>query len=164
MTPSPSYLAEVIKIIARTVSLANLPPLTVEELTVRSRDWADALFVSIPESRLWDAFNRALADHETTYPVSFFELKAAWINIEREERIAEYKRREAVMDDLDRKNRLATPVCPICRGTGFKEAAPRESYIGRTYSGVERSYNCCDYWEKRRTQTEANRSQKVERD
>jgi hypothetical protein len=141
------------KIVARTVSLASLPPLTVEELTVRSRDWADALFFSVPEERLRDAFDGAIKAHATTYPISFFEIKSAWVEIEREERIADYKRREAEMDDLDRKRRLAEfKVCPICHGTGFRDAGSRE-FAGRDYKGVERSYDCCDYWDRRRQKT-----------
>jgi hypothetical protein len=151
-------------LIRRNVTLAGKPMPVEEDLFNQSEVWAEELFEVVPEAWLDASFARAFKDHTSEFPITAFEVKNAYAEVEREARIAAYKQREAVMDDLDRKNRLATPVCPICRGTGFKEAAPRESYTGRSYSGVERSYNCCDYWEKRRTQTEANRSQKVERD
>jgi hypothetical protein len=151
------------KILARTVSLANLPALTVEELTVRSRDWAEALFPSVREERLRDAFTRAIADHKTTFAISFYEIKTAWDAIAMDEKMAEYKRREVELDDLDRKRRLAEiRVCQVCHGSGFKDAGTRE-FAGRDYPQVTRSYGCCDYWERRRQNNERGRMDKIDK-
>jgi hypothetical protein len=81
-----------IRIIRKSISLANAPSLTEGEYGIRARDWAEQLFEVVPEDRLFEAFGRAVKDHNSSFPVNFYDLKAAWHRIETEE-AAERQRR-----------------------------------------------------------------------
>lgn len=58
---------------------------TFEEEMTRAKVWSDLLFEIVPENRLNDAFRRAFRDHDSSFPVNAYEIKAAWEAIEREE-------------------------------------------------------------------------------
>jgi hypothetical protein len=152
------------ELIRRNVSLAGKPMPVEEDLFNQSEVWADELFSIVPESWLDASFARAFKDHTSEFPITAFEVKNAYTEAERDARIADYKQREAVLDDLERRRRLAEfTICQICFGTGFMSGGFTE-YAGRQYHGVVKSFNCCDYWERARTKREAHRTTKIERD
>jgi hypothetical protein len=65
-----------------------MPALTETEQGERAKTWTELLFGIIPHDRLTDAYQRAFRDHQGLFPINAPELKAAWENIDREERNA----------------------------------------------------------------------------
>ena len=47
----------------------------------RAKVWTELLFEIIPTLRLRDAFERAFSEHESTFPVNAYDIKAAWERI-----------------------------------------------------------------------------------
>lgn len=66
---------------------------TLEEIAARTKTWARALFGVIPEFRLQDAFDAAFQVHDSTFPVSAYEIKLEWQKIEIRERAETQARR-----------------------------------------------------------------------
>lgn len=83
---NPAYLANCIELVNKTIRLANQPPLATDDAIERAKDWMDALEPIVPLDRLPAVYARAVADHETTFPVNFFDLKVAWDKISAEEK------------------------------------------------------------------------------
>ena len=54
----------------------------------RAKVWTELLFEIIPTLRLRDAFERAFSEHESTFPVNAYDIKAAWERIKADERAA----------------------------------------------------------------------------
>ncbi len=79
------YLARTIKVIQKSINLSNSPALTEKEISIRAEDWLDALHALVPSDRLMDAFDRAVQDHQSSFPVNAYEVKNAWSAIELEE-------------------------------------------------------------------------------
>lgn len=70
-----------VKIVSKAISLANAPSLTDAELLIRAKDWAEELALLVPENRLLETFRRAVADHQSTFPINFYDLKTAYDKI-----------------------------------------------------------------------------------
>lgn len=87
-----------LRVIRKSISLANAPSLTETEYGLRAGDWCELLCEIIPEPRLMDAFMRAARDHASAFPVNAYEVKNAWANIEAEEQAA--KKNNLPADDL----------------------------------------------------------------
>lgn len=93
------YISTMLIIIRKSISLANAPSLTESEHGQRSKDWAEFLFDIVPENRLMETFARAVADHTSTFPVNFYDMKSAWQQIAAEELAA-----KAAAIERDRQN------------------------------------------------------------
>lgn len=133
------------RIVRRTLELANLPPLSDEMLEERAKVWAETLFEVVPEKRLGDAFKKAVADHNTTFAVSAYDMKIAFQKISTDENAAYLRAREKDLADLDRMNLTANyPECENCLNTGWKWIKQSEP-SGRIHLGVIRC-ETCNYW------------------
>lgn len=76
------------------------PPLEPEDFILRISAWTDVLFGTVPRERLKDAYDRAKADHRSTFPINAYEVKIAWLNIaEEEEKAAKKFLAQAKKDD-----------------------------------------------------------------
>lgn len=107
-SPDKIYLSIVTEIIIKTISLANMPELVEKELGGRARDWYDAFYGVIPEDKLFPAFQDAFAAHDNAFPVSAYEVKAAYERMVRTEEMAS-KVRHYGDGRYD---------CPFCFGAG----------------------------------------------
>jgi hypothetical protein len=90
-TKSPEetlFQAQIIRILNKITDAWNMPALTETEQGERAKTWTELLFGIIPHDRLTDAYQRAFRDHQGLFPINAPELKAAWENIDREERNA----------------------------------------------------------------------------
>lgn len=104
-------------IIEKIQNLANLPPQTDGDLLIKASNWAQALFKIIPESKLQMVYLRAVADHESDYPISALSLKAAWKKIRDEEK----HRRDVSRLSADRGAFYGHAIsCYRCRDTGVE--------------------------------------------
>lgn len=72
------YIATVTRLVLKTVNLANAPALTEQELGLRVRDWADFLWDHVPQDRLIECLDRAADQHDSGFPISAYEIRAAW--------------------------------------------------------------------------------------
>ncbi len=77
-----TYLANVMLLVKKTVSLSNQPPLVESDLAERAKDWMEAIEQVIPLDRLPEAFRTALKNHASTFPINAFEILAAYKEIE----------------------------------------------------------------------------------
>lgn len=115
----------------------------------RAAIWSDALFGIVPEDMLGHAFQLAVRDHTSAFPVSAYEVKESYLRIK-----AELDRREkADMTKRLQAAEAASPdfhVCPHCCNSGFREVHPMDAW-GMSYTGVVRCVTC-DYWDRRRNQ------------
>lgn len=121
--PSDSYLASMAQIVSKSVSLANAPSLTREELLIRSRDWAEELFQVVPENQLSQSLKRAFADHETAFPLSAYELKTGYKRLmaANAERAAEEAQQSRQISRADAYSKEAgEPNCIRCRDTNVE--------------------------------------------
>lgn len=59
---------------------------TIEEQMQRANVWTDLLVDIVPENRLQDAFTRAFRTHTSPFPINAYDLKAAWEEIDKEEK------------------------------------------------------------------------------
>jgi hypothetical protein len=131
------------------VDLANQPPLSDEVIKDRGLAWSDALFPTVPEKELERALDRAIAKHQTTFPISAHEILIAWNEIWAEIISA---RERAEYEERSRAERVSPDIkiCLQCCGSGFRPVQP-ESAWGKQYPGVVYCYDC-DYWQRRRDQ------------
>lgn len=106
--PDKIYFSIVAEIIAKSVSLANMPSLTEIEIGNRARDWYDLFYGVIPEDKLFPAFQDAFAAHDNAFPVSAYEVKAAYEQMKRIEAMS-----SKVVKFADGRY-----DCPFCFGTG----------------------------------------------
>jgi len=133
------------RIIRRTLDLANQPPLSDEVLESRAESWAETLFNAVPEERLAEAFKRAIADHDSTFPMSAYELKTAYEKIAEAERTAYSRARQKDLEDLERQNLTANyRECRDCFSTGWKYVK-RSDPSGLIHNGVIKC-TICNYW------------------
>jgi hypothetical protein len=86
-----------LRVIRRSISLANAPSLTEAEYGIRAKDWCELLEAVIPEERLMDSFMRAARDHASAFPVNAYEIQDAWKNIQAEEQA---RRETEAVDDV----------------------------------------------------------------
>lgn len=143
--PDEAYLAVTMRMVRLTLELANQPPLSAEALDERAAAWAEALFLTVPENRMRDAYDRAVRDHSSTFPINAFEIKIAWDNIAAEDRTAKAAAYDSmdpidkcshkkyhdnangeivVADPYDHSKDLVVP-CPYCRFEANKAALDR---------------------------------------
>jgi hypothetical protein len=130
--PSESYLAAMVQIISKSISLANAPSLTREELIIRARDWAEILFQVVPENQLVQSLKRAFDDHDSSFPLTAYELKTAYRQMH-----AENGRRAAVEAEEARQVERANPAeyggvkCLRCRDTNVESIyKPDGTFLG----------------------------------
>lgn len=128
-------------IVHDSYKLAAQNPTPNEEAEV-SKIWAQYLWSSVPADDLVTSFERAFADHASTFPVTTQEIKVAYSKIAKERKQAEYAERAASGDSL------REPECPVCFSSGF-ERVRRCSPEGRWYEAVNKITTCCNYWTKR---------------
>jgi hypothetical protein len=96
-------VAEMIRLIN---SWANKPPMTDEQLLSDTLDWQQGLEGIVPEHRLPDCLTRANRSHKSNFPISLFEIKTAWFEIDAEEK--------AIREESEAKHRAENRVanCP----------------------------------------------------
>jgi hypothetical protein len=129
------------------VDLANQPPLSDEVIKDRALAWCDALFPNVEERRLTEAFDRAIAKHETTFPISVHEILVAAKALQAEE----FAKREAEDFESRRKSEAMSPdykECPSCQSCGWRKVFDRDAW-GKEHWGAVRCYDC-DYWQRRK--------------
>jgi hypothetical protein len=132
--------------IKKSISLSSSPPVSDGVLEERAEDWTEVLFDIVPESYLADAFQLAAQNHESNFPISAFEVKAAFDQIYREEQ--KRFRQENFERALELETEIHSPnfePCVICYGCGFAPTS-RTDDTGKSYSGVIKCYSC-NYWE-----------------
>lgn len=113
----------------------------------RASDWAEVLFGIIPEADLIPAFQRAVKDHQSTFPVSAYEVKEAFKKVDSERR-QEQAELQAKLIERAEKESPNFNVCAQCFGAGFRRTFERDVW-GTEHWGVVYC-NDCDYWERRR--------------
>lgn len=83
------YLANVIQLVRKTISLANQPPLANKDLARRAIDWQDELEPNVELDILVPAFRKACAEHDSSFPVNCFDIIAAANKIKTERALNE---------------------------------------------------------------------------
>lgn len=81
----------------------------------KSIEWAEELYDIVPVERLGEVFKRAIRDHDSTFPIDFYDLKLAWFRIRDEEATAAYEaavERRRMEWDIEYRHR----DCPKCGG------------------------------------------------
>lgn len=88
------YALEMKLIVGRSFALTSyIADPGVEQ--AKSIEWAEELYDIVPVERLGEVFKRAIRDHDSTFPIDFYDLKLAWFRIRDEEATAAY---EAAME------------------------------------------------------------------
>jgi hypothetical protein len=100
--------------VRKSLELANQPPLSDEDLISRSETWSETLWGILPEDeqiifRIW---RRAMADHQTTFPINAYDLKAAAVAVGKDD--------EAAVDQTRLLSATAPSQCLRCYGTGME--------------------------------------------
>ena len=97
------YVSSVTRIVLKTINLANAPALTETELGLRVKDWADFLWPHVPEERLAECFDKAADGHDNSFPLSAYEIRAAWRQVQADDaaKIAEEKERVKEANPID---------------------------------------------------------------
>ncbi len=75
---NPVYLANVLLIVKKTISLANQPPLSGADLGDRTADWMEELEPEVPMEFLPECFKVAKNNHASTFPINCHEIISAW--------------------------------------------------------------------------------------
>ncbi len=97
---NPAYLANVLLIVKKTISLANQPPLAPADLGDRTADWMEELEPEIPLDLLPQTFTLARRNHSGSYPINCLEILDAWKANKADLRQKEEKRKaEAAQTD-----------------------------------------------------------------
>lgn len=139
--PDAVYLAVVMRIVRRTLELSNQPPLSDESLKERACVWAETLFDVVPETRLVDAMDQAVKDHESSFPINAYDLKLAYDKFAAVERAAQMREREKRINEIEELRRLRDAFeCKKCFNSGW------ESVKIDGYSYAKKCY-ACKYWE-----------------
>lgn len=140
------YLAALIRIITKAISLANAPALTENELAMRARDWSEVLFDVVPQERLLDAFKRAAQDHGTSFPISMHDVRIAYGKIDAEEKAKAQAEREKFLADLESRNMLVNKfICDYCFNSGW-EVQTFYDVARNPYKAAVKCYSC-KYWQ-----------------
>lgn len=114
MRPSNEYLGVMMEIVEKTYSLANSQALEANESFLKATDWSEVLYKIIPLDRLRECYDRAVADHDTTFAVNAHDLKNAWKKIRDEDL---HRRHMARLEAAKRTPAAHEPVCLRCRDT-----------------------------------------------
>lgn len=113
--PDEVYLATVLRMVLKSISLANSPTLTEEEQGDRTRDWAEVLYPIIPdENEARAAFQRAVHAHRGSFPLTCYEVIDAF-RATAEEAAAQPK---AIATDAELEEKRLR--CLMCFGTGLE--------------------------------------------
>jgi hypothetical protein len=81
-----AYLAEVVVIVRDSLKAAMQLHISLAEITSTAKVWARILQNIIPEERLQECLDFAIAVHESAFPVNAYDLKNAWKQIQEMER------------------------------------------------------------------------------
>lgn len=102
---------------------------------------------AVPEQELQRCFDRAFAGHDSSFPISAYDMKTAYDAIVADERELENRKRE----ERRRKLEAITTepkyrICEHCHSGGFREVFnrkdPDNTYVVKC--------NQCNYWEIRK--------------
>jgi len=133
-------------IILDSFRLSSQAP-TDEEIALRSQSWTRHLMGVVPEVELQRCFDRAFADHDSSFPVSAYDVKSAYDAILADERAAEAKRREERRRQLDAMTTEPKYlICDHCYNSGFRQIRNPNDPDGRWVVKC----NLCNYWFNRR--------------
>jgi hypothetical protein len=122
------------------MSLSNRPALGATEIDEMAKTWAEVLIAIIPIDDLVETYKQAVADHQSSFPINVFDLKAAHKKVceSREQnrlRLVQTVQACSRYPNHDKTTatvRLASPVdvfgdeidlpCPYCRQEAYNEA------------------------------------------
>ncbi len=77
-----------LRIVKRSINVANQSALTEDQYGDRAKDWANELILIVPFDRLWQSFDQAFIDRTTNYPISALDIKLAWEKLRQKESAA----------------------------------------------------------------------------
>lgn len=101
---------------------------------------------TIPEQDLQKAFDRAFADHDTSFPVSAYDLKTAYERVIENERVENRRRMtQQSIQEMALSSSRNYWECEHCNGCGFRYV---DDPHGSLYRGVVRC-DRCEYWARR---------------
>jgi hypothetical protein len=115
-----SYDQAVGQLIVKSRIAAGLPPLDNYELALHISAWAEIVFGVIPESRLQDAYVRAMRDNADGFTLTAPGLVKGYRDLCESERLAP----QMPMD----RNLLPGNVCSRCFGTGLEQFIEADGY------------------------------------
>ena len=113
------YFSAVVRIIAKTISAANMPSLTEAETADRADDWMEVLYGHVPESRLDQAYRQAVHAHSGPFPVNCYEIIAAYNAIIAGEQAADADARRSYSPSKAEEQAVAA-MCDHCHGSGMR--------------------------------------------
>lgn len=100
----------------------------------------------VPEVDLQPSFDRAFADHDSSFPVNAYDLKSAYTRIVTEQREKQQEDHKRFIREQELRHRLhERPECSHCFNSGFREI---DDPNGGPNRGVVRC-DRCEYWHRR---------------
>lgn len=140
-------MAELIK---KSRELSNLPPIDNKILAKNAMTWAESLFLVVPEQDLKESFNEAFKLHDSSYPISAFEINAGYNALKAlRSKQAEIERQRELTQVTTEMNSPHWEPCKLCFDCGFRQET--RLFDGIPVHGVIRCYSC-KYWVRRAKQ------------
>jgi hypothetical protein len=72
------YISRVLRMVKRSINVANQSALTEDQYGDRAKDWANELILIVPYDQLWQSFDQAFLDRTNNYPISALDVKISW--------------------------------------------------------------------------------------
>lgn len=118
--------------ILKTISLANMPALTEEELAKRTADWMGVLNGSVPENWLERSCQNAIYEHKGSFPVTCYEVLDGY------KRLTSAPPAQKPAEEYKLATTTGGGVCERCYGTNFEHIYNRAGHL----IGVSLSRRC----------------------